>query len=124
MSWWGAVSAALTFDVTTERQDGVLSARVGGRIDGSNTAEFEEAIRTAIEENDRAVIMDFEKLVYISSAGLRAILLTAKSLGNRNAKFALCSLSDQIREVFTTSGFDKVIAIHSSKAEALASLHD
>ena len=111
-------------DVTTERQDGVLSAQVGGRIDGSNAAEFEEAIRTVIEENDRAVIMDFEKLVYISSAGLRAILLTARSLGNRNAKFALCSLSDQIREVFTTSGFDKVIAIHSSKAEALASLHD
>ena len=111
-------------DVTTERQDGVLSAQVGGRIDGSNVAEFEEAIRTAIEESDRAVIMDFEKLVYISSAGLRAILLTAKSLGNRNAKFALCSLSDQIREVFETSGFDKVIAIHPSKAEALASLHD
>ena len=111
-------------DVTTERQDGVLSAQVGGRIDGSNGAEFEEAIRTAIEESDRAVIMDFEKLVYISSAGLRAILLTAKSLGNRNAKFALCSLSDQIREVFEISGFDKVIAIHPSKAEALASLHD
>ena len=111
-------------DVTTERQDSVLSAQVGGRIDGSNVAEFEEAIRTAIEESDRAVIMDFEKLIYISSAGLRAILLTAKSLGNRNAKFALCSLSDQIREVFETSGFDKVIAIHPSKAEALASLHD
>ena len=111
-------------DVTTERQDGVLSVQVGGRIDGSNVAEFEEAIRTAIEESDRAVIMDFEKLVYISSAGLRAILLTAKSLGNRNAKFALCSLSDQIREVFEISGFDKIITIYPSKAEALASLHD
>ena len=56
-------------DVTTERQDGVLSAQVGGRIDSSNAAEFEEAIRTAIEESDRAVIMDFEKLVYISQRG-------------------------------------------------------
>ena len=37
-------------DVTTERQDGVLSARWADRIDGSNAAEFEEAIRTAIEE--------------------------------------------------------------------------
>ena len=111
-------------DVTTERQDGVLSARVGGRIDISNVAAFEEAIRTAIEESDYVVIMDFEKLVYISSAGLRAILLTAKSLGNRNARFALCSLSDQIRELFEISGFGKIITIHSSKAEALPSLHD
>ena len=113
-------------DVTTERQGGVLSAQVGGRIDGANAAEFGEAIRTAIEESDRAVIMDLEKLVYISSAGLRAIHLTAKSLVNRNTKFALCSLPDRIREVFMISGFDKVIAIHSSKAKAkaLASLHD
>ena len=111
-------------DVTTERQGGVLSAQVGGRIDGANAAEFEEAIRTAIEESDRAVIMDFEKLTYISSAGLRATLITAKSLVNRNAKFALCSLPDPIREVFTISGFDKVIDIHPSKAAALAFLHD
>ena len=111
-------------DVSTERQDGVLSARVGGRIDGSNVAEFEEAIRTVIEESDRAVIMDFEALSYISSAGLRAILLTAKSLSNRDTKFMLCSLSGQIREVFEISGFDKIIAIHPSRVEALTSLRD
>ena len=50
--------------------------------------------------------------------------MTAKFLGEWNAKFALCSLADEIREIFEISGFDKIIAIHSSKAEALASLHD
>lgn len=109
-------------NVTTERIDDVLSADVEGRIDGSNVVQFEEAVRTAIEDSDRAVIMDFEKLVYISSAGLRAILLTAKSLQNRDAKLLLCSLSDRIREVFEISGFDKILPIHPSKAEALASL--
>ena len=111
-------------DVTTERQDGVLSAQVGGRIDGSNAATFEEAIRKAIEESDRAVIMDFEQLSYISSAGLRAILVTAKSLWKQDTKFALCSLSDQIRRVFKSSGFDRMIAIHGSRREALDSLDE
>ena len=60
----------------------------------------------------------------VSSAGLRAILLTAKSSATGTPSSHSASLSDQIREVFTTSGFDKVIAIHSSKAEALAFLHD
>ena len=46
-------------DVTAERQDGVFSVQVDGRIDGSNAVEFEEAIRTAVEESDRAVLMDF-----------------------------------------------------------------
>ena len=108
-------------DVTTERQEGVLTAQVGGRIDGSNVAQFEEAIRTAIDESDRAVLIDCENLGYISSAGLRAVLMTAKTLSSRNAKFALCAMSDPIREVFQISGFDKIVAIHSSKAEALAS---
>lgn len=109
-------------NVTTERIDDVLSADVEGRIDGSNVVQFEEAVRTAIEDSDRAVIMNFEKLVYISSAGLRAILLTAKSLQNRDAKLLLCSLSDRIREVFEISGFDKILPIHATKADALASL--
>ncbi len=111
-------------NVTTERIDGVLSADVDGRIDGSNVVQFEEAVRTAIEDSDRAVIMDFEKLVYISSAGLRAILLTAKSLQNRDAKLLLCSLSDRIREVFEISGFDKILPIHATKADALDSLNN
>ena len=109
-------------DLTTERRDGVLSARVGGRIDSANAYEFQETISAAIEESDGAVIMDFEKLSYISSAGLRAVLMTAKALRKRDAAFALCSLPDQIREIFEISGFDKVIAIYPTRVEALASL--
>ena len=109
-------------NLTTERQDGVLSVRVTGRIDAGNVREFEETIRTAIEDGDRAVILDFEKLVYISSTGLRAVLMTAKSLWKRDATFALCSLVDVVRDVFHMSGFDKIIAIHPTRAEALAAL--
>ena len=109
-------------NVATERQDDVLSADVGGRIDGSNAVEFEAAIRTAIKESDRAVIMDFEKLSYISSAGLRVILLMAKLLQNRDTKLVLCSLSDPVREVFEISGFDKILPIHPTRADALVAL--
>ena len=83
--------------VKTERQNGVLSASVDGRIDGSNVVEFEETIRGAIDKGDRAVIMDFEKLSYISSAGLRAILLTGKTLGSQNAKLVLCAAGSDPR---------------------------
>ena len=109
-------------DVITERQADVLSADVSGRIDGSNALKFEEVIRTAISESDRVVIMDFGKLIYISSAGLRVVLLTAKSLKNRDARLVLCSLPGPIREVFEISGFDKIVAIHPTRDAALASL--
>ena len=109
-------------ELTIDRDGNTLSARVNGRIDSTNAREFEEAIRTSIEDGDHAVIMDFEKLTYISSAGLRAVLMTAKNLWKRDAKFALCSLSGSVKEVFEISGFDKIIPIHDTREGALSSL--
>ena len=103
-----------------ERNDDVLTVTVDGRLDGANVAAFEEDLRTAIDETDRAVLIDCGKLKYINSAGLRIVLLTAKALVNQNAKFALCSMSDPVRSVFQISGFDKIVAIHASRDGALA----
>ena len=107
-------------EVETERQGDTLIAKTDGRVDGANAREFQTALESAIDSNDGAVLLDMEQLSYISSAGLRVILLMAKVLQGRNAKFAICSLSASIREVFEISGFDKIISIHPSQAEALA----
>ncbi|MYJ81940.1 MAG: STAS domain-containing protein, partial [Acidimicrobiaceae bacterium] len=66
--------------------------------------------------------LDFEDVSYISSAGMRVILLTAKGLQSSGMKFALCSMNDSIREVFKISGFDKIIQIHGSQSDALAAV--
>ncbi|MDE0051861.1 MAG: STAS domain-containing protein [Rhodospirillales bacterium] len=109
-------------DVTTERKAGVLSVRVDGRIDGSTVLAFHEAIETALEDDDHTVIVDCERLSYIGSVGLRTVLAIAKAVSNRDARFALCSVSTQVMSVFEQSGFDTIISIHPSKAEALAAL--
>ena len=58
-------------DLTTERNENVLSLGVKGRIDGSTAVAFEEAVRNAIDETDRALIMDFGDLDYSSSGAAR-----------------------------------------------------
>ena len=109
-------------DIKTERADGALIAKAEGRIDGVNARDFEEAMKAAIGSDDSVVVIDLENLSYISSAGLRVILLIAKTLRKRNAELMLCSLSDPIREVFEISGFDKIIPVHASREQALAAL--
>ena len=109
-------------DIGLERQEGALVAKPEGRIDGINASDFEKALRDAIDEEGGSLVVDLAGLTYISSAGLRAILLIAKLLAQRNAKFGLCSLSDPIREVFEISGFDKIVSIHGSRTEALAAV--
>ncbi len=107
-------------EIKTEQENGTLVVQVEGRIDGATAPEFESTVKNAIVEEDRAVIVNFEGVSYISSAGLRAVLLVAKQLSQNNTKFALFSLGDLTREVFEISGFDRIIQLHGSKEEALA----
>ena len=108
--------------VTIERDGDTLVAMAEDRVDGTNASEFQQALEAAISDADSIVILDCEQLSYISSAGLRVILLTARALQRQNSKFAVCSLSEQIREVFEISGFDKIIPVHATRADALGAL--
>ena len=109
-------------EITTESENGVLIARAEGRIDGANARDFESAVLAAVRECKGAFLIDCEELSYISSAGLRAMLLIAKALAKREVPFALCSLSDPVAEIFQISGFDQIISIHRSRDEALGAV--
>ena len=109
-------------EVHTEREGGALIARAVGRIDGSNAREFEGALHATLSEQDRALILDMQSLSYISSAGLRVILMAAKMLQVRDGKFMVCSLSESINEVFEISGFNRIIPTHATRSDALAAL--
>ena len=108
-------------EVMTERRDGVVVVRVSGRIDGSNAAAFDAAVSAAIEDDDRDVLMDGEAISYIGTAGLRTFARVARKLRGA-ATLAICAVSDQTRRVFEITGFDRVIPMFPSRAEALAFL--
>ena len=109
-------------EINTEQKGGVLVALTEDRVDGSNAREFQEALQAVIKDTDNAFLLNMERLTYISSAGLRVILLVARTLQGKNTKFAVCSLSDSVREVFEISGFDKIVETHATQADAIAAL--
>ena len=107
--------------LSVERSDGILIAMAEGRVDSANAQEFQGALTDAIDAADRAMVLDLGQITYISSAGLRVILLTARALKRQNAEMAVCSLSASIREVFEISGFDKIVPVCESRPDAIAS---
>ena len=104
--------------IESVREGGTLIAKAEARIDGANAKAFQDELESVIEREDHAVILDLENLFYISSAGLRVILLTAKALQRQETEFAVCSLSDSVKEIFQISGFDKIISMHSTVDDA------
>ncbi|MDE1902624.1 MAG: STAS domain-containing protein [Alphaproteobacteria bacterium] len=93
-----------------------------GHLDSNTGPAFESELLQLINSGTGRLLLDFSDLIYISSAGLRVVLLAAKRLRSANGRLALCSLNPQIAEVFRISGFDAILDIHPSSESALARL--
>ena len=107
------------FDIKWERIQGILIAIILGRIDGSNADEFQKVLEAEINSADQALLLDFERVSYISSAGLRVGLIMAKQFNEPGKQFGICSLSDPVSEVVVASGFDEIISIYESRDAAI-----
>ena len=110
-------------ELSTERRDGVLLANVSGRIDPKSAGALETAITGALQNGDRAVILDFEQLVYIGNTGIRALRIIARILRDRGAALAICSPQGVVAAVFSGSGVDMLVTVHPTRASALEALN-
>jgi anti-anti-sigma factor len=95
---------------------------VTGRMDAVSSPEFEKELGKLIDEGNINFVVDLTGLDYISSSGLRSVLVTAKKLKGKNGQILLASLQDVVKEVFEISGFSAIIPIHESVEEAMAVL--
>jgi anti-anti-sigma factor len=100
----------------------ICEVRLTGRLDSATGPTFEKDLLGRIDGGGRRLLLDFTELQYISSAGLRIVLLAAKKMKSAGGRLALCSLNPQIAEVFAISGFTNILDIHPSRDAALATL--
>ncbi len=108
-------------DITTTNCEGKTVLSINGRIDTSTAPELEQAINKEIKPGNREILLDFSRVSYISSGGLRVLLATAKKLKDPGDKFGICSLSPEVLKVITLTGFASIFSIYPSEGEALAS---
>lgn len=103
----------------------VTVATPGGRIDHRSAAELEAALAPLLDAaiaRRGALVLDFAGVDYISSVGLRVLMLAARRMREAQAPLALAALQTVVAEIFTISRFDKVLAVHPSVDAALAAL--
>ena len=105
-----------------EKRDAVLILSAEGRLDADTAGDVQGQIEGLIDGGENALLLDLTKLDYISSAGLRVLLIAAKRLNGNNGRFAICGLSDNVAEVFAVSGFDTIIDIHPDIQSAYSAL--
>lgn len=106
--------------VTSDTVDGVRLIMVDGRITSSNAKDFEVSMGDALGDDPDPVVIDFQALSYISSAGLRVLLLTGRRMKSEKRGLVLCNLQPTIKDVFDMSGLRQVFAVVEQRSDAVA----
>ncbi len=93
--------------------------RIDGRLDAASAPILERKINSLIEEHHNQLILDFTRVDYLSSAGMRVLLSATKKLKGKKGDLILFSVADDVGEIIKMAGFDKILHICSSEKEAL-----
>ncbi len=96
-------------NINKKVEDGKLTVALEGRLDTTTAPQLEEALKESLD-GVTELVLDFEKLEYISSAGLR-VLLSAQKIMARQGSMKLIHVSDLIREIFEVTGFIDILTI-------------
>ncbi|UCD89879.1 MAG: STAS domain-containing protein [Desulfobacterales bacterium] len=109
-------------EIIEQLQNEVCIFKLNGRLDSTTSHQLEEKIFVAIKNESNQMIIDFEGLDYISSAGLRVILKASKALKRSEGSIVLCSMQDYVKEVFEIAGFDAFLPIATKINDAFEML--
>lgn len=95
--------------ITKQKNDRTLTVFPEGRLDTATAPELEEALKGELEEVS-ALILDLEALEYLSSAGLRVLLVIQKKM-NQQGTMVVRNVNEMIMEIFDVTGFCKILTI-------------
>ena len=90
-----------------------------GRLDTDSATDLELALADLMAIDARHFVIDFSRIGYVSSAGLRVLLMTAKQLEGGKGTMRLCGLNPQVKQVFDVAGFTKLFQLFGERAAAL-----
>ncbi len=106
-------------NITTTEVEGITIAEFEGNLDTNTAPDAEERLGELLEKGVTKILVDFTTLNYISSAGLRVLLVTTKRLGGTGGSMRLCGLNETVDEVFEISGFSTIFSVFGTRDEAL-----
>lgn len=110
-------------DVSCSRFADVVVAAPAGRVDHTNAESLSSALAPLLSPIDgraRALVLDFERVDYISSVGLRVLMVAAKEARACRSRIAVAALQPVVGEIFAISRFDHVLDVFASVREAIA----
>lgn len=109
-------------DIVQKEKSGIVCLTIKGRIDTGSPSEIEKAVTKVLNGNNFRILLDLGNLEYLRSQGLRVILNAVKKIEQNGAKIILCSLNNNVKEIFDVCGFGSNIHIADSVESGIKQL--
>ncbi|WP_420316789.1 STAS domain-containing protein [Ekhidna sp.] len=111
-------------DITTEKIDDIHLIKVDGEIDAGSSIYLDDAIKSAMEQGEKKIIVDLSRLDYISSAGLGVFISHLDEFKLKEIKLTLFGINETVRQVFEILGLEKLLTIVENKEGAISSFNE
>jgi anti-anti-sigma factor len=106
-------------EITVSDVGEVKVVRMKGSLDTQTSPEAQTQMTELIAQGAAKIVVNFEKLDYVSSAGLRILLTTAKKLKGIGGELRICGLNGDVQEAFRFAGFHMILTVKKTESEAL-----
>lgn len=107
-------------EIIETKHGAVLVVSPKGRLDSATSPELDKLLRAKLAAGEHRLVIDLGALDYLSSAGLRVLLLAGKTVKAERGHIALCAVKAAVMEVFRLSGFDTIFTILPSIEQGVA----
>ena len=107
-------------EITTRETGDVIVVDLSGRLDTQTSGSAADELSRVTELGKTKILLNLSDLEFISSAGLRVLLRTAKLVQGANGKVMVCHANGVVKEVMELSGFESFLQMHETEEGALA----
>ena len=108
--------------IETREVDGITVVDLAGRLDSSTSGDASDEMVRIVRSGAMKIVLNLGRVEYISSAGLRVILIAAKLLKSSRGEMKICNTNGVVKEVLEVSGFNHLINICDDEKDAIAAL--
>jgi len=110
---------SISLHIDLEEIDQKMILRLDGRLDAATVPILERKINSLIDEKRHLIYLDFLRIDYLSSAGMRLLLSASKKLKSKKGALVVFSISEEVMEIIKLAGFDKILMIFETEQDAI-----
>jgi anti-anti-sigma factor len=107
-------------EITTNEVAGITVVYICGEIKSTTAGEVMDSLVDLVKGGVTKLLVNVKDVEFISSAGLRSILVASKLLKNTGGELRLCNANETVAKVLETSGFTSLVSMHSDESAAIA----